>query len=330
MNARNVGRDKPCASSASKNATTVIIPGDTVIKNSPKSASRTTFILNPRSGKLGGKKNVLRWIDRVWGQADRDYEILITTRRGEGTRLTKNAVAQGSDLVVAVGGDGTLNEVIQGALGSEVPVGLVPAGSGNGFARHWGIPLNPETACKGLLNPRLVKCDIGKADGHYFTVTFGCGLDAALSRSYARSRFRGMTSYFLHGVFAFFAYRPRLIVVEAEGKVIYEGKPLLLTFANAKGYGGGTVIAPLARMDDGLLDLCIVEPLPLKDSLLHLRDLFGNGIESIPTYRRWTVREAVLKRLHDGPIHVDGDPFDGAEEITVSVIPRAISFALPT
>ncbi len=291
---------------------------------------RTTFILNPRSGKVGGKRNVLRGIDRIWGRAGRDYEILITTRRGEGTRLTKNAIAQGSDLVVAVGGDGTLNEVVLGALDSNVSVGLIPAGSGNGFARHWGISLNPETACKGLLNPRLVHCDIGRANGHHFTVTFGCGLDAALSRSYARSRFRGMTSYFLHGVLAFFTYHPPLIVVETEGEVIYEGKPLLLTFANAKGYGGGTVIAPQARMDDGLLDLCVVEPLPLKASLTHLRRLFGGGVEGIPTYRRWTVREAIVKRPQEGPIHVDGDPFDAVGEITVSVMPRAISFALPT
>jgi len=291
---------------------------------------RTTFILNPRSGTLGGKRSIIRQIDRVWGDASRNYTILVTTRAGEGTRLARIEAERGSELIVAVGGDGTLNEVVKGVLGREACVGLIPAGSGNGFARHWGISLNPTIACKGLLHPRIVRCDVGKADDYLFLVTFGCGLDAVISHRYATSTFRGLFSYFYHGLRAFSSYQSPVVTVHANGHMEYTGQPLLLTLANTKGYGGGTVIAPQAKADDGLLDLCIIDPLSLRTSLYHLRNLFNGRIERIPGYHHTQIREAKIQRQERGPIHVDGESLMGNREIMMSVLPGAVPFALPT
>jgi len=290
---------------------------------------KTVFIVNPQSGKLGGKHGIISTVKRIWGDAARDFEVIATTRRGEGERLAESAVENGCDLVVAVGGDGTLNEIVRGVMGSDTCAGLVPSGSGNGFARQWDIPLNYEEACRGLLTPEVSPCDVGMADDHLFLVTFGCGLDTLISEWYARSKIRGICSYFYHGVRAFFSYHPEEHTVSAGGETLYKGKPLLLTVANAAGYGGGTVIAPSAKCDDGILDLCIVEPLSLKATLINLPKIFDGGIQNIPQYWHYPIREITIHRNRRGPIHVDGDPFDAEKEISVKVIPSAIKIALP-
>ena len=269
-------------------------------------------------------------IDRIWGEASRNYSILVTTRRGEGVRLAREEIDRGSDLIVAVGGDGTLNEVVRGVLDSEACVGLIPAGSGNGFARHWGMALDLARACRDLLHPRLVRCDVGLANERLFMVTFGCGLDAHISDRYARSTVRGTASYFYHGFRAFAEYRGQAMTVSIDGKKKYSGQPLLLTLANTRGYGGGTAIAPQARADDGLLDLCILDSLSFKDALYYLPYLFNGTIQDVPGYRHFQIREAVIERAEDGPIHVDGEPFSGDKQIRVSILPGAVSFALPT
>ncbi len=304
------------------------MPQVQIIESQPQ-FFRTVFIFNPRSGGIGFKRGIIRLIDRIWGATSRRYSILVTTRAGEGERLAREEVNRGADLVVAVGGDGTLNEVVRGVLGTKACVGLLAAGSGNGFARHWGIPLNLNQACRGLLLPRLVKCDVGQADSHIFLVTFGCGLDAAISERYAHSLIRGMVPYFYHGVCALSHYQGLEAKVRNNGHILYSGRPLLLTVANTRGYGGGTIIAPQAQADDGLLDFCALDRLPWKMTLRHVRDLFNGGIQRIPGYRHAQVTEVIIERAEKGAIHVDGDPHHGSHEIRIGIMPAAITFALP-
>jgi len=268
-------------------------------------------------------------IDRVWGAARRNYTILATTRAGEGIRLAREEADRGTDLIVAVGGDGTLNEVVRGVMDTPASVGLIPAGSGNGFARHFGMSLNPETACRGLLAPRVVSCDVGLADDRIFLVTFGCGLDADISQRYAHSLVRGMPSYFYHGLKALAGYRGRRTRVRINGDTLVFDAPLLLTLANTRGYGGGTIIAPQARTDDGLLDLCVLDSIDLPTAAKHLRNLFNGDIRKVPGYHHYAVHEAVIERPEAGAIHVDGDPHLGGRELHIRVLPGAVSFALP-
>jgi YegS/Rv2252/BmrU family lipid kinase len=287
------------------------------------------FIFNPRSGGIGYKRGLIRLIDRIWGGAGRHYAILVTTRAGEGVRLAREEAERGADLVVAVGGDGTLNEVVRGTMNSAASVGLIPAGSGNGFARHFGMPLNQEQACRGLLSPRVVRCDAGLADGRIFLVTFGCGLDADISRRYAHSLVRGLPSYFYHGLRALADYRGLPTRIRVNGDTLVYNQPLLLTLANARGYGGGTIIAPQARTDDGLLDLCVLDSITLSTALKHLGDLFNGGIHKVPGYYHLQVHEAIIERSGKGAIHVDGDPYEGGREVRIGVLKGVVSLALP-
>ncbi len=290
---------------------------------------KTVFIFNPKSGYIGNKKGVIRWIDRIWGSAERDYCIQVTTRPGEAVHLARKEAERGADLIVAIGGDGTLNEVVRGILGTDACAGLIPAGSGNGFARHWDIPLDPERACRGLLSPRVVHCDIGTANQHIFLVTFGCGIDAAIGARYVQSTMRGIPSYFYHGVHAFLEYRAPQIQVHQNGLPIYEGRPLLLTIANARGYGGGTIIAPQAKADDGLLDLCVIESLTIFSSLKFLPNLFNGEVSKIPGYRHQQINRAIVILSENSPVHLDGDYCPNLREIEIGVQPRALRFALP-
>jgi diacylglycerol kinase family enzyme len=299
-----------------------------IVENQPQ-FYRTTFILNPRSGILGPKGLVIRQLDRIWGAANRKYSVLVTTRPGEGERLAREEAARGSELIVAVGGDGTLNEVVRGTLGTKACVGLIPNGSGNGYARHWNIPLKAEKACRALLNPRLVACDLGYAEDRPFMVTFGCGIDADISARYSRSTVRGMAPYIYHVFYALREYQSSEVRVHQNGTMLYSGKPLLLTLANARGYGGGTVLAPQARADDGWLDLCIVDDLPFKQCLRKLPNLFNGNLSSLSGYHHFQVQEVRLERGQAGLIHVDGDSYHGGSDIRIRIAPGVVPFALP-
>ncbi len=290
---------------------------------------RTVFIFNPRSGKIGFKRGIIRLIDRIWGASPRRYSILVTTRPGEGERLAREEVTRGAELVVAVGGDGTLNEIVRGMIGSKACVGLIPAGSGNGFARHWKLPLEVTAACRGLMEPKLVKCDVGLADQHLFLVTFGCGVDALISQNYARSMVRGIPSYFFHGVRSVLTYKSQPTKVQLNGNILYSGLPLLLTIANTRGYGGGTIIAPQAQADDGLLDFCAFDSRSLRSSIIGLHNIFNGKVHKVTGYHHQLVREVVIEREQPSAAHVDGDPFQATPEIRVKTLPQALTFALP-
>lgn len=290
---------------------------------------RTVFICNPRSGAVGNKRGLIRLIDRIWGSTNQHYSILVTTRAGDGERLAREEAGRGAELVIAVGGDGTLNEVVRGVLGTKASVGLLPAGSGNGFARHAGIPLNAIRACRGYMNPRVIPCDLGLASDRPFIVTFGCGVDAAISERYRHSTLRGMLPYFYHGARAMLDYRGVETMVRTDGQTLYSGQPMLLTLANVRGYGGGTIIAPQARTDDGLLDLVAFDRIPLADTLIHLNSLFNGNIHNIPGYHHTQLREAVIERAEKGAVHLDGDFYLGERDIRIGILPHAISFALP-
>jgi YegS/Rv2252/BmrU family lipid kinase len=278
---------------------------------------------------VGNKRGLVRMIDRIWGATSQHYSTLVTSRAGDGERLAREEVQRGAELIIAVGGDGTLNEVVRGVLGTKAVVGLLPAGSGNGFARHFGIPLNPAAACRGYLHPKVVSCDVGQAADRIFLVTFGCGVDAALSERYHHSRVRGMISYFYHGTRAFLEYQALETKVHLNSQLWYSGRPLLLTCANLRGYGGGTIIAPQARSDDGLLDLVAFDRLSLKDTLLHVRELFNGCVQNIPGYRHTQTQFASIERAQDGPIHIDGDYYRCGREIRLEVLPHALPLALP-
>lgn len=291
--------------------------------------ARLRFIINSQVERRHG--NIEAIIRDVLDGTGVAYDIVRTERRGHGTALALQAAEEGIDLVVAAGGDGTLNEVGSALLGRKTILGLLPCGSGNGFARAMGIPLDLRRACTGLLRPEIRLLDVGKIGEAAFFSTAGVGLDAEVSRRYAGLP-RGRYGFFTFAYLAFDIfrkYKPADVLVVLEDRRNIRAHPLILTVANTSQYGYGAMIAPGARPDDGLLDLCIVENTDILRLLWHARRLFNGTIHQMPGVQLFQGRTMRIVRSDPGLFHVDGEPKTGDATLEVTVVPEGIRMALP-
>ena len=284
-------------------------------------------ILNPRAGLAAARAR-----DALLGGPWPDLDLIETRAPGHARELAGEAVAAGCDLVVAAGGDGTANEVAWGLLGSRTAFGLVPLGSGNGLARTLGIPLDARRAVRVLASAVLRAMDVGHANGRPFLNVAGAGLDAIIgadfqAHGHAGGR-RGVLTYVRLSV-------PRALCYEAPqwrltaGEERYEGRGLIVGFANGRQYGGGAVIAPRARLDDGLLDIVVFEDAGALEILLNAPRLFFGTIEGFRRYRHLRAATAVLEGPPAFLHHRDGEPEAEAARVEVRLEPRALRVLVP-
>jgi len=293
----------------------------------PATFSRALFIVNPISGASRGR-DFAGLAASLIPRGTLDYDIVSTTEAGQGEALARDAAAKGCDLVVAVGGDGTVNEVGRGLLSQQAcALGIVPFGSGNGLARHLGVPLRPERAVRALIGAQIQFIDVGHINDRPFFCTAGLGFDAHVSRQFSRAARRGLKTYIGITLREYRAYRPTPIVIEVNGQVI-DTDCYVLAFANAAQYGNNAYIAPLADVQDGLLDLCLINALPLRRALrvgyaLAVGDLPTSGAAEFHTARDVRVRTA-------RPIgfHIDGDYAGEAQDFVVGLTPLALKVAV--
>ncbi|PJF38513.1 MAG: hypothetical protein CUN55_17070, partial [Phototrophicales bacterium] len=189
------------------------------------------------------------------------YDIVYTQAAGHASELAKKAIQEKYTAVVAVGGDGTVNEVAQVLIHSPLHLGIIPQGSGNGLARHLGIPMDTTKAIERLLSPKSMKIDAAKANGNYFFCTSGVGFDAHVSASFAARTHRGLSGYIFFALQEGFGYRPLTYTIEWHGRVLHT-EAFLIAVANSTQYGNNAYIAPQADIQDGQLDVCIIKPFP--------------------------------------------------------------------
>jgi len=293
---------------------------------------RAKFVLNPVAGMRRAPGKVVSLLRRELRDSLWDFDIVLTEHRGHAYYLAKDAVKQGYELVVAIGGDGTVKEVASGLVHTGVALGIIPTGSGNGLARDLRIPLNLKGACRALLRGSRREVDTGVINGKYFFSTAGLGFDARIGLLYnqrGKRRRRGVLPYFYIGVKEYFLYQPELLQVRIDRDNI-RVSPLLITIANCRQYGGGAQIAPRAKIDDGLLDLCILRNLSLLQALIKLPKLFFGKIDSIPQMDYYQIAQTEIIREKPGPIHMDGDPFIEAPQLKVSILPRSLVVWAPS
>ncbi|TKJ35866.1 diacylglycerol kinase [bacterium (candidate division B38) B3_B38] len=293
---------------------------------------RAKFVLNPVAGMRRAPEKVVSLLRRELRGPLWDFDIILTEQRGHGYYLAQDAVKQGYELVVAIGGDGTVKEVASGLVHTGVALGIIPTGSGNGLARDLRIPLNLKGACRALLRGSRREVDTGVINGKYFFSTAGLGFDAHIGLLYnqrGKRRRRGVLPYFYIGVKEYFLYQPELLQVRIDRDNI-RVSPLLITIANCRQYGGGAQIAPRAKIDDGLLDLCILRNLSLLQALIKLPKLFTGKIDSIPQMDYYQIAQTEIIREKPGPIHMDGDPFIEAPQLKVSILPRSLVVWAPS
>jgi YegS/Rv2252/BmrU family lipid kinase len=256
--------------------------------------------------------------------------VRLTEGPGHALELARAAVAARAALVCAWGGDGTVNEVARAVAGTGTALGIVPAGSGNGLARELGIPWDPAAALGVALGRRERVIDVGDVDGRLFVSLAGIGLDALVAARFnARgSGRRGFWPYVVIGARETLRYRPREYAFRV-GAETWRQRALLVVCANARQYGGGAVVAPTARPDDGQLELVVVAARPPLVALRDALHLFRGTLDRAPGVR--TVRTPAVEIAGEEPIlfHVDGEALTGGTVLTVRVRPAVLRVRVP-
>lgn len=287
---------------------------------------KVLFIVNPYSGLKDWEK-VFNYVKRFWGGTKNRFEISTIWRLGDGETLARKAAQDRFDMVVAVGGDGTINEIARGLLNTDTALGVVAGGSGNGFARALGIPMSRKKGIQRLLKPTFRQLDVGEVNGKIFLVTCGAGMDAQISHIFQMGPRRGLLAYYVAAARIFFGYQPPLMKIRYDGKEI-EARPVLITAANMEQYGGGVKIAPGASPFDGYLDLAIVAHAQPWLMMYHLPKLLLGFIKKVPKTRIIKFTEATIITEASGPVHIDGDPVEPSNTLHIKVLPGALKVAL--
>ena len=285
---------------------------------------RITFIVNPISGGKD-KRNVLAAIGRYLDLSDCSYEVLPTRAPGDGTVLARECR---SDIVVAVGGDGTVSEVARGLLGTDKVLGILPCGSGDGLALHLGISRNPALAVQTLNTRKAVWIDTAEMDGRPFFCTAGVGLDALVSLDFAQSGKRGLNTYISTAWEDWKHRQPDQYVIETDTDC-WAGKALFVTVGNANQWGNEARIAPGASLRDGLLDVTVVQPFATYEIPDLAARLMAGKADTSRHVRSFRGTHVHIHRDHPGPAHYDGDPFEAGTDMDLLVRPATLQVIVP-
>ena len=278
---------------------------------------RIVFILNPISG-THSKKEIPGLIDKLLDKEQFDYKLRLTEYAGHAAEIAKESAAEGIDVVVAIGGDGTVNEVARSLVHTETALGIIPCGSGNGLARHLCLPLDIKCAIQIINACRIDDFDYGVINGLPFFCTCGMGFDAFISLKFAEAGKRGPITYVENVLKEGLNYRPETYEVEDEmGAKQY--KAFLIACANASQYGNNAYIAPGATMKDGMMDVIIMEPFDTLEAPQIAADLFMKTLTNNSKIKTFRTKSLRIHRETEGAIHYDGDPIMTGKDVDVHI-----------
>ena len=280
------------------------------------------FIINPKSG-TDKKLYVRQIIGKKIDVSKFSYQVRYTEYAGHAEVLAREAVKKGTDIVVAVGGDGTVNEVARALIHTQTALGIIPCGSGNGLARHLQLPMDPEGAIQMINEACIKSLDYGTMNNLPFFCTCGMGFDAFVSMKFANSGKRGLLSYIENTLRETLTYKPDTYTLTLDDQQI-EQRAFVIACANASQYGNNAFIAPAATMSDGLMDITVLEPFSAIEAPQLALQLFNGTLTTNSRVKTFKARKAHIKRLSKAPVHVDGDPLLTDTEIDVEIHPKGI------
>ena len=288
---------------------------------------KVAFVYNPISGSRR-LIPVIPIIERFINRDLYDYTILTTDHKGHATELARQYAAQNYDAVIAVGGDGTVNEVGCGLIGTNTALGIIPCGSGNGLARHLGIPIDPFKAVKWLNKSVFTDIDYGLINGRPFFCTCGVGFDATVSETFSNAGSRGVLTYMESILLEIATYKDQLYKLSFDdSSETFES--FIVTCANADQWGNNAYIAPTASMQDGLMDVVVIHPFTPFDAPLLAFQLFNRQLDKNPKVTIRKCRRLTITRQNDGPAHYDGDPIQLGKEINIEMVPGGLKVLIP-
>jgi diacylglycerol kinase (ATP) len=280
-------------------------------------------IVNPNSKPRKIQRHLKKSL-RILKQNGFRLSIYFTKHEGEVQPKVEEAVKQGFEAVVIAGGDGSVNEAINGIVGKPIPLGILPFGGSNVLARELRIPMNPEDAARVIIRRRLRKIDLGRAQDRYFSMMASCGYDAyAISRTSRKiKKFISRYAYIWAGIKDFLGYRPTEVkLVLDNGKVVDQGT--FVVVSNTHFYGGTHEVTPFAEIDDGFLDICIYKgkwQIGLVHFALNVISRKHLKLKNVHYYR---IRKVYMTAEKHTYVQVDGDLL-GALPVTVEIVPEAL------
>lgn len=278
--------------------------------------------MNPISG-TSDKKDIPYLIEELLDKEQFDYSIRETEYAGHAYEIAKESKEQGIDIVVAVGGDGTVNEVGRALVHSNTALGIIPTGSGNGLARHLLIPMKIKWAIQVINDCEITDLDYGIINEHPFFCTCGVGFDAFISEKFAEAGKRGPITYLENILKEGLKYKPETYEIEAENGTIKK-KAFLISCANASQYGNNAYIAPQASMSDGMIDVIIMEPFDALEASQISIEMFNKTLDKNNKIKTFRSKEIKIYRKAPGVIHYDGDPVETGKEIVVTLKEKGI------
>lgn len=274
---------------------------------------RVAFVINPNSGP-DKKTNRLELIQRLL-KAEYDAEIFLWKNISDKDLIFKKVLEGNFDIAVAVGGDGTVSQLAEVLAGTATALAILPFGSGNGLARHLGIPMNHAKAMQLINDGAIVEMDCPEVNNQPFFCTSGVGFDARIGKLFADSTTRGLKTYAQITVREFIAYQGEKFNITIDGKTL-DRQAFLVTVANAGQYGNNAWIAPEASINDALLHVALLKPFRWFNMPGLATRLFAKNIHTSRFVETYTAREVKIERVAAGAIHYDGEPAEMGTQLT--------------
>ena len=288
--------------------------------------SSALYIINPASG-IGRQKDTEKIIRSEMDEQHWDSEIIISKKAGHAAQISREAAGQ-YDIVVAVGGDGTVNEVGRGLIGSSSALGIIPTGSGNGLARFLQMPFKVNKAIQVIQQNLIKEIDVIKLNNHYSLNVAGIGFDAFISHKFAEKKKRGPLTYMQLISKEFPKYKSATYQLNIDGENM-EIEAFLISFANSSQYGNNFHIAPGASIDDGLIDVCLIRDFPKYSAPALLISLVDQSIDKSKYDKIVKARHISIN--HSKPLlgHVDGEPVKFGKDLQIEILPLSLKVAVP-
>lgn len=289
---------------------------------------KAVFIINLISG-TSDKAAIPGLIDQYLDKTQFEYEIAVTQYAGHASEIAAKAKDDGVDVVVAIGGDGTVNEVARAIVHSSTALGIIPCGSGNGLARHLLLPLNVRKAIEVINRCKIRQLDYGIINDYPFFCTCGMGFDAFVSMKFAEAGKRGPITYVENVLREGLKYKPETYTIEDDNGTL-QYKAFLISCANASQYGNNAYIAPQASMSDGLMDVIIMEPFDVFEAPQISIEMFSKTLDKNSKIKTFRTRHLHIHRDKPGVIHYDGDPVMTGADIDIELKPKGINIIVNT
>ncbi|MEN9918183.1 MAG: hypothetical protein RL662_619 [Bacteroidota bacterium] len=288
---------------------------------------RVYVIINPVSGTKS-KKGIPEKVAKAIDAQNYDIHFFLTGYEGHATEIASEAVQKHIDYVIAVGGDGTINEIAKILINTDVVFGIIPSGSGNGLARDLHIPMAATKAIEVIRQGLVKKIDYGIANGNIFFCTCGVGFDAQVSEKVLTQTARGPLMYAKNMITTFYSFKPELYKIACD-EGVFEDQAFVITCANASQYGNNAFIAPHADIQDGKMNISILKPLSAINLPKTAVQIFSKKIGNNAKFVELITQKAVITRDKEGVMHLDGNALYTGKEIRVEIVQQGLNILVP-